>query len=267
MESCECAFVSEWAFCPMGVNWSSQHISAGLRGLIYPSLALSHGVLQTSSSHLIVFCLLLFLCVTKAEKKDMSSSNAGTHFRRGLNEGLLLCSLWHLLSCWAHAKHRSLICSLLKTKASKLMMSVWKSGGVVLKFGLSSDEHLMMPAGQLWFESHPRVCSRATSRPVGRVAQPFHCGFMHRMCHQPIDRAIRLELPVGEERLHTGTPGLTGAQMIDYKITATSLKAKQGLWPLIGASCSLLRSHEKKEDKTKDRKSEDDSAAVEASSE
>lgn len=242
--------------------WTDHHsISQQTSG---GSLALSHGVLQTSSSHLIVFCLLLFLCVTKAEKKDMSSSNAGTHFRRGLNEGLLLCSLWHLLSCWANAKHRSLICSLLKTKASKLMMSVWKSGGVVLKFGLSSDEHLMMmmPAGQLWFGSHPRVCSRATSLPVGAG-----CGFMHRVCHQPTDRAIRSDLPLGEDRLHTGTPGLTGAQMIDYKITATSLKAKQGLWPLIGASCSLLRSHEKKEDKTKERKSEDDSAAVEASSE
>lgn len=115
-----------------------------------------------------------------------------------------------------------------------------------------------MPAGQLWFESHPQVCSRATSLLVGQVAQTFHCGFMHRLCHQPIDRAIRLDLPVGEDRLHTGTPGLTGAQMIDYKLTATSLKAKQGLWPLIGASCSLLRSHEKKEDKTKERKSEDD---------
>lgn len=267
MESCKCAFVSEWASCPLGVNWSPQHISADLRGLIYSSLALSHGVLQTSSSHLIVFCLLLFLCVTKAEKKDMSSSSAGTHFRRGLNEGLLLCSLWHLLSCWALAKHRNLICSLQKSKASKLMMFVWKSGGVVLKFGLSSDEHLMMPGGQLWFESHPRVCSRAASLLVGQVAQTFHCGFRHRVCHQPIDRAIRLDLPVGEARSHTRTPGLTGAQMIDYKITATGLKAKQGLWPLIGASCSLLRSHEKKEDKTKERKSEDESAAVEASSE
>lgn len=204
MESCECAFVSEWAFCPLGVNWSSQHISADLRGLIYPSLALSHGVLQTSSSHLIVFCRLLFLHVTKAEK-DMSSSNAGTHFRRGLNEGLLLCSLWHLLSCWAPAKHRSLICSLLKSKASKLMMSVWKSGGVVLKFGRSSDEHLMMPAGQLWFESHPRVCSRATSLLVGQVASIVGSCTKPNQPHQPTDRAICLDLPVGEDRLHRDT--------------------------------------------------------------
>lgn len=158
MESCECAFVSKWVLLSPGCELIITAYLSRPQGLIYPSLALSHGVLQTSSSHLIVFCRLLFLCVTKAEKKDMSS-NAGTHFRRGLNEG-------HLLSCWAHAKHRSLICSLLKTKASKLMMSVWKSGGVVLKFGLSSDEHLMS-AGQLWFESHPRVCSRATSLLVG----------------------------------------------------------------------------------------------------
>lgn len=155
----------------------------------------------------------------------------------------------------AEHKHRSGICPLLKTKASKLTMSVWKSGGVVLKFGRSSDEHLMT-AVQLWSQSHPHLCSWVTSALVHQLPPLVHDAHNRSPTCWPCP-----DLPVDEDRFHAGTPGVTEARMIDYKSTA-----KQGLWPLMGASCSLLRSHEKKEDKTKGRKSEDDSAAVEASS-
>lgn len=109
-----------------------------------------------------------------------------------------------------------------------------------------------MTAVQLWSQSHPHLCSWL---PPASTAGPW-CYNRSPTCWPCPD------LPGGEDRFHAGTSGVTEARMIDYKSTA-----KQGLWPLMGASCSLLRSHEKKEDKTKGRKSEDDLAAVEASSE
>lgn len=44
----------------------------------------------------------------------------------------------------------------------------------------------------------------------------------------------------------------------------TNLKAKWGRWQLMRASCSLLHSHGRKGEKTKERESEDDAAAMEA---
>lgn len=128
-----------------------------------------------------------------------------------------------------------------KNLASKPVVSIWKSGGVVLKFGLNSDEHVMMTAVQLCFQSHPQVWSLVTS--ITGWSGCTHLPLVGHAKNMPITclHATHLDMPLGEKSLTRRGTGLIGAWMRDYKITAMSLKAKQGLWRLMGASCSLLQ--------------------------
>lgn len=117
-----------WAPLLISRNTPSVHLSHGFEPITTAYLSRTHGaylpLLSTKllamvcSKHPILTSLFSFCCcfsvLLKQRIRTCQTGNAAKHFRKGVNEGLLLYSVWHLLSCWTHAQQWSLICSLLK---------------------------------------------------------------------------------------------------------------------------------------------------------
>lgn len=127
-----------------------------------------------------------------------------------------------LSTCWTMRSHLFFAGNL----ASKLIVSIWKSGSKIWPVERVSSPGL--------------IVSYILYRLV-RLLRPSFGGSCTKHVNNMFTMSSFSTCRYVKDRLHAGALGLSGAWMIDYKITATSLKAKQGLWRLMGASCSLLQ--------------------------
>lgn len=183
MEYSECVFVpAVWA----------DHLSRS-QGAYLPLLSTKLPAM-VCSKHPLLTSLFSFCCcfsvLLKQRIRTCQTGNTGKHFRRGVNEGLLLYGLWHLLSCWAHVEQLSLICWLCSIKANGVHLKIWWNGSKIWT--------------ELWWRCAEGCWTAVLAVPsplLGQVAQSFLWWVMRRKCQNRVHPAIRLDLPLGEKLL------------------------------------------------------------------